>query len=156
MIEQVQLENVLAFRSVNVPLAPLTLLSGTNSAGKSSVLHCLALLRQSNEARTLPEAWMLNGDLVDLGTGRDLLHADPADLPGVDGVAMAIGLTVEGVTTRWVASYDPEADVLPVLDAPGGQASGGLFDAGFQYLKADRIVPSVTYPKSHALARAER
>jgi predicted ATPase len=148
MIEHVHLENVLAFRSVDIPLAGLTLLSGTNSAGKSSMLHCLALLRQSHEARTLPGAWMLNGDLVDLGTGRDLLHADPADLPGVDGVGMVIGLTVDGARADWVASYEPEADVLPVLAAPE-PVTGGLFSPGFQYLKADRIVPAVTYPKSH-------
>ncbi len=149
MIGSVSIRNVLAFREITVPLAPLTLLSGTNSAGKSSLLHCLALLRQSHDARTLPDAWMLNGDLVQLGNGRDLLHADPSDLKELGGVGMSISIAVDDVIASWVARYEPEADVLPLEVAPEAAPDTGVFKAGFQYLKADRIVPAVTYPKSH-------
>lgn len=149
MIDAVRLENVLAFRSLELPLAPLTLLSGANSAGKSSILHCLALLRQSHNAGTLPHAWMLNGELVDLGTGRDLLHAEPHELAGIDGFAMSITLVNGGGRDHWVAEYDGEADVLVLIDAPNPLGDSALFSPGFQYLKADRIVPAVTFPKSH-------
>jgi predicted ATPase len=149
VIRELFLRNILAFRSVDLQLRPLTLLSGTNSAGKSSLLHALAMLRQSYEAKTLPGAWMLNGDLVDLGTGRDLLHANPMDIAEVGGIGLSVGLREGEAVEQWLAAYDSEADVLPVLEGPAEPTLGGLFKPGFQYLKADRIVPSVTYPKSH-------
>ncbi len=156
MIEEVRLKNILAFQSLNLQLGRLTLLSGSNSAGKSSLLHCLALLRQSSDAKTLPDALMLNGAYVSLGTGQDLLHAAPAEVDGFPLGAMSIGLTVDGVNTRWVASYDPEADVLPLLESPSQPTVTSVFAAGFQYLKADRIIPSVTYPKSHEAVKVMR
>jgi predicted ATPase len=150
MIDAIRLQNILAFRSIEISLSGLTLLSGTNSAGKSSLLHALALLRQSYEVKTLPEAWMLNGELVDLGTGRDLLHADPVDIDGSGGqVSMSIGIKQAATDDEWVAAYEPEADVLPMISGPTEPATSALFSPGFQYLKADRIVPAVTYPKSY-------
>jgi predicted ATPase len=149
VIDLLTVHNVLAFRFIAVPLKALTLLSGTNSAGKSSLLHALAMLRQSYDAQTLAGAWMLNGRLVEIGTGRDILHADPTEIESLDLVALDIVLTEEGAHSRWVAAYDAEADVLKIIEATSSASVGGLFDPGFQYLKADRIVPQVTYPKSH-------
>jgi predicted ATPase len=149
LITQVHLENVLAFRSLEIEMRRLTLLSGTNSAGKSSLLHALALLRQSERARLLPLSLMLNGDLVELGTGRDVLHSEPAELPGISDVAFRVSLSTEEGRKAWLAIYEAGADVLALRDAPEVAEGGGLFSAGFQYLKADRIVPAVVYPKSH-------
>src|SRR5262249_37630737 len=109
----------------------------------------LALLRQSYDAQTLSEAWMLNGRLVDIGTGRDVLHADPAQIDSLDIVALEIALSEDDTLDRWRVAYDAEADVLSILEGPAVPSVSGLFDSGFQYLKADRIVPEVTYPKSH-------
>jgi hypothetical protein len=58
-----------------VPLAPITLIFGENSAGKSSILQCLNLLKQTLEAREdnavlLPRA---ENGLVDLGSFQDIL-----------------------------------------------------------------------------------
>jgi predicted ATPase len=151
VIDEIKLRNILAFRSTDLPLRGLTLLAGTNSAGKSSVLHALALLRQSAEARVLDSAWMLNGEIVELGTGRDLLHADPDDVAGVTGIGLAIALREGAALRTWSAAYNVDADVLDVVaDEP--EASDPLFALGFQYLRADRIVPTVTYPKSHEAA----
>lgn len=147
MISQIGLQNVLAFRDLALPTRRLTLLSGTNSAGKSSLLHALALLRQSHLAGTLPESLLLNGELVELGTGRDLLHSEPQELEG-DG-ALSIAIEDELGLTEWTAGYDAAADVIPLVDVSGNGGNEHLFGVGFQYLRADRIVPAVTYPKSH-------
>lgn len=155
MIEEIQLRNILAFRSIDLRLGPLTLLSGTNSAGKSSVLHALALLRQSEEARVLDSSWMLNGEIVELGTGRDLLHADPTEVEGAAGVSLRIALRSGAGDRIWTASYNVDADVLDVM-ADGTGPSDSVFPSGFQYLRADRIVPAVTYPKSHEAASVRR
>lgn len=139
--------NLLAFKSLRLGLAPLTLLSGANSAGKTSVLRSIALLRQSADARTLPEALVLNGSLVRLGTGRDILHSDA----GVRGRGNAVTIRIElSAEDRWCweAEYEREADALHLLSAPVSGLPPEL-EVGFQYLTADRLAPAVTYPKSH-------
>ncbi len=149
MIRSIRLRNVLAFRDAEFALLPLTILSGVNSAGKSSLLHSLALLRQSEDAQTLPAALMLNGDLVNVGVGRDLLHAEPEDFTKWGGLHIGIEIVSDSKTLEWLIEYESEADVLVVSPAPVELSGVSLFAPGFQYLKADRIVPSVTYPKSH-------
>lgn len=146
MIEKLALSNFLAFRQVTVPFGPLTLLAGTNSAGKSSVLHSLALLRQSFDTDSLPVSLVLNGELVTLGLGRDVLHSEPQD--GEDGtVKLTIGFVAGNDRSEWRAKYSREADALPLDEA--SKPSSDLFAPGFQYLSADRIVPQTTFPKSH-------
>lgn len=153
MITRLTLINFKAFRSLGLPLGPLTLLTGLNSSGKSSVLQALALLRQSadNVARGL----LLNGELVELGSARDVLHDDfgPADdLPGV--AAPVVGFVVEaGEQFQFAGSYDPEEpdeDVMELMLAPAEDRP--FLAAPFQYLHADRITPAVTYPRSRQVA----
>ncbi|MFI2288836.1 DUF3696 domain-containing protein [Streptomyces niveus] len=151
MITRLTLINFKAFRSLGLPLGPLTLLTGLNSSGKSSVLQALALLRQSadNVARGL----LLNGELVELGSARDVLHDDfgPADDPDTD--APVVGFVVDvGKPFEFVGLYDPEE---PDEDVMQMRVRGGTLPflaAPFQYLHADRITPAVTYPRSRQVA----
>ncbi|MBT2528850.1 DUF3696 domain-containing protein [Streptomyces sp. ISL-99] len=162
MIEQLSLTNFKAFRSADLRLAPITLLTGLNSSGKSTVLQSLALLRQSYESGTLLSTdgdsdsrggFLLDGELVELGTGQDLLHEDfvrtEPDEP--DPTISVAFRTDQGRTYSWSAKYSPEDDVLPLTrtasDTPLTDLP--LFSRHFQYLKADRIVPATTYPRSH-------
>lgn len=150
MIRGVSLANFLAFETLNLPMSPLTVLTGTNSAGKSSLLHALALLHQSDEARVLASGLMLNGELVELGTGIDVLHAEPRSLSGVEGVGILIELELSDRPALSVtATYSRDADVLALASSAGIDGDAPVFAGGFQYLRADRIVPAVTYPKSH-------
>jgi predicted ATPase len=67
-------------QETRVPLAPITLLYGPNSAGKSTVLQSLMLLKQSvdaqREATAGADEGQLNirGPLVDLGSFKSLIH----------------------------------------------------------------------------------
>jgi AAA15 family ATPase/GTPase len=64
MIRQLRLENFKGFSRLELELRPLTLLSGLNGTGKSSVIHSLLLLRQSWQQGLLQdERLALNGDL---------------------------------------------------------------------------------------------
>src|SRR5262249_38875344 len=159
MIDHLQLENFKAFRQLSLRLAPLTLLSGVNAAGKSTIMQALALLRQSFDAGMLSTnggGLLLNGDLVDLGVGQDVLHEDYATDLGQEHPRISIGMHHDGNPVQWVVLYERavhrEADVLPLAAAPEPSSDVGLFSEGFQYLKADRIVPSVHYPKSYEAA----
>lgn len=157
MINGLTLVNFKAFRRLELPLGPLTLLTGLNSSGKSSVLQALALLRQSfGTARSTEntQGLLLNGELVELGSARDVLHDDfgPADDPKtVDGPA--VGLVVEEEeTVRFTGLYDPEEPDEDVMETRVSPRLPSCLDRPFQYLHADRITPAVTYPRSRQVA----
>ena len=76
MLRKLRIENFKAFgKMVEIPLAPITLIFGENSAGKSSILQVLNLLKQTrsdneSEAILLPRSDL---NLVDLGSFHELL-----------------------------------------------------------------------------------
>lgn len=79
MLTGLGLKNFKCFESLDLRLAPLTLLCGSNGAGKSSIIQSLLLLRQSKIGSALETGTLLlRGPLVDLGTGRDVLFEDSA------------------------------------------------------------------------------
>ncbi|MEV0845923.1 DUF3696 domain-containing protein [Streptomyces sp. NPDC049954] len=157
MLDRVSVVNFKAFSRQDLVLAPFTLLTGLNSSGKSSVLQALALLRQSHEAGVLEDGedsgLLLNGEFVQLGTGQDVRHeAYPKNDPDIGLGVVPVGRPDRGVT--WRAAYGPEDDLLRLVNAPvvgmhPAAALPELFGPGFQYLKADRIVPDISYPRSH-------
>lgn len=72
MIGRVELRNFKCFEQQTFELAPLTLLTGLNGMGKSSVLQALLLLRQSARAGLLPlRGVLLTGEYVTLGSAAD-------------------------------------------------------------------------------------
>ncbi|MEU3085397.1 AAA family ATPase [Streptomyces massasporeus] len=180
MIDRLTLHNFKAFRDASLPLGPLTLLTGLNSSGKSSVLQSIALLRQSYEAGDLAvseylreaqraglrhsvanQGFLLNGELVGLGTGEDVLHEDFAGDDARIGLAVDEGPYHYG----WTVEYEPEQNLLPLhdVDLPatsegsatpaGPEAVAPSFLTGpFQYLHADRISPAEFYPRDHHAA----
>lgn len=163
MINHIKLINFKAFRRLELPLGPLTLLTGLNSSGKSSVLQALGLLRQSYETQMLIRTrhagggLLLNGDLVALGIAQDVLHEDfgpVEELPAVNEPLVGFVLEEDGEQRTWAAAYDirhPDRDVMPLAE---GSVRSHLAEQPFQYLHADRITPAVTYPRSHQIAIA--
>lgn len=60
---------------VRIDLAPITLLFGANSAGKSTILQVLHYVRELLERRNAdPDRTLYGGDFVDLGGFRNLVH----------------------------------------------------------------------------------
>lgn len=82
MIESLRLRNFKGWRdSGPIRFAPLTLLFGTNSAGKTSVAQLLLMLRQTVESTDRQRVLHL-GDgsaLVDLGVYEDVVHGHALD-----------------------------------------------------------------------------
>jgi len=151
-MESVALHNFKAFARVELQLAPMTLLSGLNASGKSTVLQALAVLRQSHEDGTLAEdGLLLNGELIELGTGHDVLYEDYET--GEGGPRIGVTVREAGLEYGWSGTYGYEQDLLPLADRPEHPVEQlSLFQRGFQYLHANRIVPAVHYPKSHRIA----
>ena len=169
MIDHLEITNFKAFASADIRLAPFTLLSGLNSSGKSTVLQALALLRQGvsslqdvDEDGGLP----LNGELVELGTGQDVLHEDYIAEPG-EVAEVGFRLTAEPARVyecRLLYGRDDDYLFLSYLSPSTlDQAEDGdaltaftLFNSGFQYLRADRISPAATYPRSEQMSVRRR
>ncbi len=71
MLARIDLQHFKCFALLKLPLRPLTLLSGANASGKSSVLQALVLLHQTVREHEMVHAWptrlMLNGEAMRLG-----------------------------------------------------------------------------------------
>lgn len=73
MLNQIDLRCFKCFELLKLPLAPLTLLSGPNASGKSSVLQSLVLLHQTMREHEWSTRLILNGDGIRLGTAPDVI-----------------------------------------------------------------------------------
>lgn len=164
MIDRLALTNFKAFREAEIQLAPVTLLTGLNSSGKSTVMQSLALLRQSHDSGILLSTdgdtdsqggFLLNGDLVELGTGQDLLHENYVRADSEADPLISVEFHTSGDEQfAWSAAYAREQDVLPLRHSttdtePERWHEVSLFSRKFQYLRADRIIPATAYPRSH-------
>ncbi len=74
MITKLKIANFKSHRNTELTTGALTLLTGINSSGKSSVLQSLLLLRQSFQKGRLSTGLDLNAPLCDIGKGSDALH----------------------------------------------------------------------------------
>lgn len=76
MIRRIRLSNFRAFQSeVNVRIRPVTVLIGRNSAGKSSLVKFLLMLKQTLESQS-DSFFATDGKYAQLGTWRDLRHTN--------------------------------------------------------------------------------
>ena len=73
MITRIDLRHFKCFETLKLPLQVLTLLSGGNASGKSSVLQALVLLHQTMREHEWSSRLMLNGATVRLGTAADVI-----------------------------------------------------------------------------------
>jgi hypothetical protein len=73
MLRLARLENFRAFDKVSIELAPLTVVMGANSTGKSSILHALILLKQSLRGGDYRVPLTFGGPLLDLGRFQEVL-----------------------------------------------------------------------------------
>lgn len=69
MLEKISLKNFKSFSLLeDLEIKPITILSGANSCGKSSLLQSILLLKQTLESQSLNQTLLLNGRFVRLGT----------------------------------------------------------------------------------------
>lgn len=139
MISLLRLKNFKAFEDKSLEFKHLTLLSGLNSTGKSSVLQSLLLLRQSYQQDLLPNIGLaLNGECICIGTAQDALFEGAKD----DSIGFEI-IWKDGKEGIWLFNYNREADVLSLASQPtvSDIYTSSLFTDKFHYLQADRISP---------------
>jgi hypothetical protein len=112
MLTQLVVENFKALKGRHViPLAPITLVYGPNSAGKSSVMQALLLLKQSLDAgRFTPR-----GRLVDLGSFESAVWGHDLTRPIRLGVTFRNTVCFPDVEVRSLANWVPSQHYGAVL-----------------------------------------
>jgi predicted ATPase len=145
-IRALRIRNFKCFEDQILSFAPLTLLTGLNSSGKSSVLQALLLLRQSYQQGLLDTTGLaLNGDLTNIGTARDALFENADE----EMVGFDLVLSEErAMNWKWHYTLGNEAeelntDVMNLTERNGDQEvyRANLFTDNFHNLQAERIGP---------------
>lgn len=159
MLNGMELTNFKCFQRQRIDFRPLTLLTGVNSAGKSTVIQALLLLQQnfapyweeavrcllpncSTPHKSLPKGvkkLQLAGALVNLGLLEDALCSN------ADDDAFTIAIEQDGVPFSLKASLDGK-ELLAAWD----QDLTCIDPAYFQYLHADRLCPQTLFPMPKA------
>ena len=139
MIAEIRLQNFKRFRELSLPTAALTVLTGTNGAGKTSVLHSLLLARQMT--RQPQQRYVeLNGvDTLELGGVEDVIYRDASE-----ALAAIEVLDAEGKRWRWSFGGQVDGQTLnaAVVDRPVDY-KGAIAESppAFTYLCAERLGP---------------
>ena len=160
MLTRLDLRLFKCFELLRLPIAPLTLLSGPNSSGKSSVLQALVLLHQTMREHEWATRLALNGNGVRLGTVVDVVD----EVHGRTG--FEIGVTFDDAACHWMFEGDRRAMSLQVrrvsfngdvVDEPGvlrhllpldGEGRSLRLAArirGLTYITAERVGPQEAY-----------
>ena len=156
MLTRIDLRHFKCFDLLRLPLRPLTLLSGINASGKSSVIQALGLLHQTMREHEWSTRLMLNGGAVRLGTAEDVIDK-------ISGRrSCEIALQDDETTYQW--QFDGERAEMS-LDVTSFRMDGEPLEleamrrlmpdvpdsvsdrlCRLAYLTAERLGPRETYP----------
>ena len=160
MITQLELEYFKCFRLLRLPLGSLTLLSGTNASGKSTVLQSLVLLQQTMRTNEWSTRLLLNGNTINFGTVFDALHYEGRDRFGMglvnnsischwtlEGERREMSLAVQSVRVGDQVDISP-ATLRHLLPPNSEPAAVAMLDAirSLNYISAERVGPREVYP----------
>lgn len=79
MLTRLGLKNFRAFESLDLALAPITILVGPNNSGKSSILSALRIIAQTTRNEDYRIPLVLNGPFGQFGTYRDVVFQNAKD-----------------------------------------------------------------------------
>jgi predicted ATPase len=141
MLTRIQLENFKCWRELDLKLAPITVLFGKNSSGKSSILQSLLFLQQSIEKDTVNFGGV--NDNVNLGSYIDVVFGHDESYPvkikleqsnANQNFEFEMSYETQYGTVSWVEKHK-SSDVL----------FNGLPSNGFQYIASLRQYPLRAY-----------
>jgi predicted ATPase len=141
MLKKLTLHNFKSTDDLKLALGPLTVLTGLNGSGKSSVLQSIALLKQSLDADSSGRRMALRGPWVHLGRSEDVLF------DGAKTESLALALHFEDKVFQWQCDAPSGRDTLDASLQGDISALTTVFD-GFQFLQADRLTPAIQYQQA--------
>ena len=143
MLKNIYLENFKCFDEIHLELSKLNVLSGINSMGKSTIIQSLLLLRKAYENNSINEYLQLNGELVNLGTGYDVLNRNS------NNETIKFSINYNNEFFSWEYQYEKDSSIQKVKNnptiLPDILSNINLFSDRFEYISADRIGPRRYY-----------
>ena len=139
MIVEILLQNFKRFRELRLRAADLTVLTGANGAGKTSVLHALLLARQMTRQPEQDHVELTGVDTLELGGADDVIHRE-----AVDELAAIEVFDTGGQRWRWSFRAPVNVRTLNavVVERPVDHAGAlGALPPEFTYLCAERLGP---------------
>ena len=145
MLRRIGLSNFKCWRELDIELAPITLLFGTNSSGKTAILQSLLMLKQTVASRDPKEYLNFGGnprDYVDLGSYDDLVYSHTSEQS--IGLNLCWDLSVEAIEelaiARWVEDKTDKRSLYPTMSLRydvSWHLDGNLFikDLGYQFFE---------------------
>ena len=157
MIRKISLSNFKLHDNTNIDMGGLTVLTGMNGMGKSSIIQCLLLLRQSYFSNDLESGLNLRGDLCDLGISGELA-CQSSEMHNLQ-----IDLDFSHQEALHYSFVYPSNIMDTMLLAEGENVSSreklaaySLFNENFQYISAFRFGPQKSYNRDTSLVVAKR
>ena len=142
MLNKIGFKNFKCYKNTEIELSNLTVLTGLNGMGKSTVIQGILGLRQSYLAGRMRDGLMLSGKYVDLGNGKDILYEKAEDSEPVIGIS----LMLDKKEYRYSYIYDAGSNVLSNAGpAQTEDICEILSTEQFVYLAANRITPQRNY-----------
>lgn len=121
MMQAIELKDFKCYEALDLPCSPLTVLTGYNAAGKSTVLQALLLLAQGLRTAASEKRLPLNGDLVRLGNEGDVLRCGAAE------PSFTLGVRSADERIRWMFGSQKarsSSDLVPLRTVEYGQGCG--------------------------------
>lgn len=147
MITNYVLKDFKIHSNLNLQLGNITLLTGQNGMGKSSVIQSMLLLRQSYTGVFPIDGVNLKGELVDLGGSNDIECHSCSD------GELTINLTNCNENAEFKFIYDETDGYETYLPAINKETQNkhfsecSLFTSNFQYISAFRFGPQKGYER---------
>ncbi len=143
MINSVRIRNFKCFLDKTIKFNNLTILTGINGVGKSTVIQSILLLRQAMVSGSIEKNIVnLNGNLVSLGLGKDILYEGADD---GDGIMFDV-LSNKSISEKIHLSYDYESDQLECNYNSTSDLIDSVFSQrNFYYLNSNRVSPKACY-----------
>lgn len=157
MITNLHLKNFKSHLNTNLHFAPLTVLTGVNGFGKTSVIQSLLLLRQSYSKGRLSDGLDLNKPLCEIGNADDALYKFAKD--GI--IEFEITDNNEVFTFRFDAGNHLQDSFLRKQDYSKNiieekLSTLSLFNNQFQYISAARWGGKSSYLKDTYMVEVQR
>ena len=142
MMTKLEIKNFKAFRTLQLTISPLTVLTGLNSTGKSSVLQALLLLKQSYGEASQGNNLILNGAYLNLGLSNDILNEKTEE------ELIEINYSADGKTTKLPYKAALDASELVSNRSQFPLLKLRIFLQKMHYISAARITPASVFDLS--------
>lgn len=166
MLQTLRIQNFKLHEDTTIEFGGLTILTGMNGMGKSTILQSLLLLRQSFQSHRLEKGLNLRGELVDLGISGKLA------CQVVDSNELNIYIFFDSISKHFSFLYpdDGMETYLPLTDEEEipveidldkeeflfDLSKQNLFSTNFQYISAFRFGPMITYGRDSAVVSQDK